>query len=202
MSHAASERHLDLPANAVELEAFWRDQLARHWKLMLAIGVLIELTGIFSILVPIVASISVAILAGWVLLVGGIVEFGHILRSGAAWDRIWGLVLAVITAIAGLSLLLFPLSGTITITVVLVVWFFLSGGMKLAAWWRTREIAGSWMLGLNGAASVVLGVLIWASLPSSAAWAIGLLVGIELLLYGMSLISAAFSGRQLARTGH
>jgi uncharacterized membrane protein HdeD (DUF308 family) len=198
MSHAASERHIDLPAEAAELEGLWRDQVARHWKLLLAIGVLIELTGIFSILVPIVASISVAILAGWALLVGGVVQFGHILRSGAGWDRIWRLALAAITAIAGLSLLLFPLSGTITITFVLVVWFFLSGGTKLAAWWRMRAVEGSWMLGLNGAASVVLGALIWASLPSSAAWAIGLLVGIELILYGMSLIAAAISGRQLA----
>jgi uncharacterized membrane protein HdeD (DUF308 family) len=198
MDHAASERAADLAADPAELGAFWREQVARHWRLLLTIGVLVELTGLFSILVPIVASISVAILVGWALLIGGGVQFGHVLRREAGWERVWRLFLAAVTALAGLSLLLFPLSGTITITFVLVVWFFISGGTKLGAWWQTRQVAGSWMLGLNGLSAVVLGALIWASLPSSAAWAIGLLVGIELILYGMSLIAAAWTGRRLA----
>jgi uncharacterized membrane protein HdeD (DUF308 family) len=198
MSHAASESSADVPRNAVELVAAWRGQLSRHWRLVLAIGILIELAGIFSILVPIVASISVAILVGWALLVGGVVQFAHVARRDAGWERVWRLFLALITAIAGLSILLFPLSGTITITFVLVAWFFVSGGTKLAAWSRLRHTEGSWMLGLNGFASVVLGVLIWASLPSSAVWAIGLLVGIDLVLYGSSLIMSALAGRRLA----
>jgi uncharacterized membrane protein HdeD (DUF308 family) len=198
MSHAASESSADVPRDAVDLVASWREQLSRHWKLLLATGVLLELAGIFSIFVPIVASISVAILAGWALLLGGVVQFGHVARKDAGWERIWRLFLALITAIAGLSILLFPLSGTITLTVVLVVWFWVSGGTKLAAWWRLRNVEGSWMLGLNGLASVVLGILIWADLPSSAAWAIGLLVGIDLVLYGSSLIMSALAGRRLA----
>jgi uncharacterized membrane protein HdeD (DUF308 family) len=198
MSHAASESSADVPREAIQLVAAWREQLSRHWRLLLAIGVLIELAGIFSIFVPIVASISVAILVGWALLVGGVVQFAHVARRDAGWERIWRLFLALITAVAGLSILLFPLSGTVTLTFVLVVWFFVSGGTKLAAWSRMRQADGSWMIGLNGFASIVLGVLIWASLPSSAAWAIGLLVGIDLVLYGSSLIMSALAGRRLA----
>jgi uncharacterized membrane protein HdeD (DUF308 family) len=62
-----------------------------------------------------------------------------------------------------------------------------------------RSVERSWMIGLNGALSLVLGVLIWADLPSSATWAIGLLVGIELLFAGSVLIMTALAGRQLAR---
>jgi uncharacterized membrane protein HdeD (DUF308 family) len=164
---------------------------------MLAIGVLMELSGVFSILVPIVTSISVAILVGWALLIGGAVQLAHVIRREAGWELVLRLFLALITVIAGLSILLFPLSGTITLTVVLVVWFFVSGGTKLAAWSKMRHVEGSWMLGLNGLASVVLGILIWADLPSSATWAIGLLVGIDLVLYGSSLIMAAIAGRRL-----
>lgn len=174
------------------------DSPSRPYKLLLGIGAVLVLTGIFSILVLIVVSVSVAILAGWILLVGGVVQFAHILRQTAGWDRVWRLLLALVTAIAGLSLLLFPLSGTITITFVLVVWFWVSGATKIGAWWRMRGVEGSWMLGLNGLVSVVSGALIWADLPSSAAWAVGLLVGIELLLCGMSLISAGLEGRRLA----
>jgi uncharacterized membrane protein HdeD (DUF308 family) len=197
MSHAASRTSAEVPREAAEIAALWREQLARHWKLLLAIGVLMELSGIFSILVPIVASISVAILVGWALLIGGVVQFANVIRRDAGWELVLRLFLALITVVAGLSILLFPLSGTITLTVVLVVWFFVSGGTKLAAWSQTRHIEGSWMLGLNGLASVVLGILIWADLPSSATWAIGLLVGIDLVLYGWSLIMAAIAGRRL-----
>ena len=159
-----------------------------------------SLAGLFSILVPIVTSITVAIFVGWALVVGGAIQFAHVIRRDAGWERVWRLALALVTVLAGLSLLLFPLSGTITLTVVLVVWLFLSGGAQLAAWWRRVHVEGSWTVGLTGLASVVLGILIWADLPSSAAWAIGLLVGIELVLYGMSLIMSAIAGRRLAQT--
>ena len=197
MSERASAATPDLAVHPADLRRFWSEQVQSHWRLLLGIGIGMELVGLFSILVPIVASISVAILAGWILLVGGVVQFGHVLRRQAGWDRVWRLFLAAVTAVAGLSMLVFPLSGTITITFVLVVWFWVSGATKIGGWWRTRGVERSWVLGLNGLVSVALGVLIWASLPSSAAWAVGLLVGIELILYGMSLITAGLAGRRL-----
>jgi uncharacterized membrane protein HdeD (DUF308 family) len=159
----------------------------------------LELAGFFSIFAPIITSISVAIFVGWALLIGGVIQFAHVLRREAGWERAWRLLVALITALAGLSILLFPLTGTISLTVVLVVWLFVSGVMQLGAWWQERHVEGSWTLGLAGLASVILGALIWADLPSSAAWAIGLLVGIEFILYGMSLIMSAIAGRSLAQ---
>jgi uncharacterized membrane protein HdeD (DUF308 family) len=200
MSHVASHAGTDVRPDTADLIAVWREQIARHWRLLLTIGILMSLAGIFSIIVPIVTSITVAIFVGWALVVGGAVQFAHVIRRDAGWERIWRLGLAAITVLAGLSLLLFPLSGTITLTVVLVVWLFLSGGAQLAGWWHARHVEGSWTVALTGLSSVVLGILIWADLPSSAAWAIGLLVGIELVLYGMSLIMSAIAGRRLADT--
>jgi uncharacterized membrane protein HdeD (DUF308 family) len=200
MSHVASSSGATVQSETLEIAAAWREQIARHWKLLLTIGILMSLAGIFSIIVPIVTSITVAIFVGWALVVGGAVQFAHVVRRDAGWERIWRLGLAAITVLAGLSLLLFPLSGTITLTVVLVVWLFLSGGAQLAGWWQARHVEGIWTVGLTGLSSVVLGILIWADLPSSAAWAIGLLVGVELVLYGMSLIMSAIAGRRLADT--
>lgn len=178
-----------------------REETARHWKLLLAIGVLCDLAGVYSIFVPIVASISVAVLVGWVLLFAGVVQFGHALRRDPtwSWDTAWQLLVSVLTIVAGAWILIAPLSGAITLTVVLVVWFWVLGVTRLLAWWRMRSVERSWMIGLNGALSLVLGVLIWADLPSSATWAIGLLVGIELLFAGSVLIMTALAGRQLAR---
>jgi uncharacterized membrane protein HdeD (DUF308 family) len=200
MSHVASHPGTDVRPDTADLIASWREQITRHWKLFLAIGIVMELAGVFSILAPIITSISVAIFVGWALLIGGVIQFAHVARREAGWERVWRLFVALVTAIAGLSILLFPLTGTISLTVVLVVWLFLSGGAQLGAWWRERHAEGSWAVGLTGLASVILGILIWADLPSSAAWAIGLLVGIEFILYGVSIIMAAIAGRALAHS--
>lgn len=185
-----------------ELAARVREETARHWKLLLAIGILCIVAGVYSIFVPIVASISAAVLVGWALLFAGIVELGHGLRRELAWSwgKAWELLVAVLTIVAGGWILLFPLDGTITLTVVLVAWFWAIGVMRLIAWWNIRGIKRSWTVGLNGLLSLALGILIWADFPSSATWAIGLLVGIELLFAGSALVMAALAGRQLARS--
>jgi uncharacterized membrane protein HdeD (DUF308 family) len=185
-----------------DLTARIREETARHWKLLLTIGILCDIVGVYSIFVPIVASISVAILVGWALVVGGIIQLGHGLRRDLAWtwEVTWQLLASVLTIAAGVFILLAPLTGTLTLTVVLVAWFWAIGVIRLVAWWKMRYVRGSWMTALNGALSLVLGILIWADLPSSATWAIGLLVGIELLFAGSGLIMTAFAGRQLARS--
>jgi uncharacterized membrane protein HdeD (DUF308 family) len=185
-----------------DLTARIREETARHWKLLLAIGILCDIVGVYSIFAPIVASISVAILVGWALVVGGIIQLGHGLRRDLAWtwEVAWQLLASVLTIAAGVFILLAPLTGTLTLTVVLVAWFWTIGVIRLVAWWKMRYVKGSWMTALNGALSLVLGILIWADLPSSATWAIGLLVGIELLFAGSGLIMTAFAGRQLARS--
>jgi uncharacterized membrane protein HdeD (DUF308 family) len=184
-----------------ELGTRLREETARHWKLLLAIGLLCDLAGVYSIFVPIVASISVTVLVGWVLLFAGIVEFGHVLRRDPTWSwyTAWQLLVSLLTIVAGAWILIFPLTGTITLTVVLVAWFWAIGVTRLLVWWRMRGFERSWTVGLNGALSLLLGILIWADLPSSATWAIGLLVGIELIFAGSGLIMTALAGRQLAQ---
>jgi uncharacterized membrane protein HdeD (DUF308 family) len=180
-----------------------REETARHWKLLLGIGVLCELAGVYSIFVPIVASISAAVLVGWALVFAGIVQFANILRRerGSSWDVAWRVLVSVLTIAAGAWIVIFPLTGTITLTVVLVAWLWAIGVTRMLAWWRMRRLEGAWAVGLNGLVSVVLGIFIWIDFPSSAAWAIGLLVGVELLFAGAGMIMLAMAGRRLADAG-
>jgi uncharacterized membrane protein HdeD (DUF308 family) len=200
MSDIAGQ-HAGIPHIGGEIAVRLREETARRWKLLLAIGLLCYAAGVFSIFVPIVASISVTVLVGWAILVAGVVQLGHVLRRELAWTWpvAWRLLIAFLTAVAGLWILILPWSGTVTLTVVLVVWLWIIGGTRLMAWWRMRGVERSWIDGLNGAVSVILGILIWADLPSSAAWAIGLLVGIELLFAGSGLIMTALAGRRLTQ---
>jgi uncharacterized membrane protein HdeD (DUF308 family) len=201
MSDIAGHRIEGIAGVEGELIEQVREQSARHWKLLLAIGVLCDIAGVYSIFVPIVASISASVLVGWALLFAGIVQLAHMLRRERtwSWDVAWRLLVSLLTIVAGAWIVISPLTGAITLTVVLVAWFWTIGATRLLAWWRIRHMRGSWTVGFNGAASLILGILIWADLPSSAAWAIGLLVGIELLFAGSGLIMTAIAGRRLAR---
>jgi uncharacterized membrane protein HdeD (DUF308 family) len=161
--------------------------LNRVRKWLLISGVLSLIAGAVAIAVPIVASVTVAIFIGWVLVFAGITMLIH-----AVLDRVplRGLE-ALLTLIAGLYVLVFPLHGTVTLTFVLAVWFFASGVMSLVIAWRWREAPERWITAISGVLSIVMGFLIAASLPSSAAWAIGLLVGINLIFWGTRALAAA-----------
>lgn len=175
---------------------FARDVSGR-WKWFLALGVIALIGGVFAILVPVAASISAAIVAGWALLFGAVSRLFAVFRADRASERVTHLVLGLLYLVAGLYLLLFPVSGTITLTIVLVAYFLASGAVQLVSAIQARGSGNmAWGVFL-GLLSIVLGVMIWADLPSSAAWAIGLLIGIQLVFAGTDLIMIAWAARNL-----
>jgi uncharacterized membrane protein HdeD (DUF308 family) len=168
---------------------------ARKW---LAIsGVLALIGGIVAIAVPAIASVTIAIFVGWVLVFAGATMAGRAFALRAERVRAergefaLRLLEAVLTLAAGVCILLFPLTGVLTLTFFLTAWFLVSGAVQLYAAWKLRGAPGAGWLTLNGVVSLLLGVLILADLPSSAAWAIGLLVGVNLLFWGINALIAA-----------
>jgi uncharacterized membrane protein HdeD (DUF308 family) len=164
-----------------------RDQLGRAWRWLMVAGWLALLVGVVSIAVPVIASVTMAIFVGWVLLGSGIAAAIYAISHRAPLRGLEALVALA----AGFYLLVFPLHGTVTLTFVLAVWFFASGVFSLAYALQWRGVPGWWLSALGGVSSVILGFLIAASLPSSAAWAIGLLVGINLVFWGVRALLAA-----------
>jgi uncharacterized membrane protein HdeD (DUF308 family) len=148
------------------------------------------IAGALAIILPAAASVTVAILIGWILLVVGVFALAH------AWSvrepgRGLRILNAVLMVLVGIALLAFPLTGTFTLTFFLAAFFLVTGAINLAAAIAQRDEPGAPMLGLHGALSLILGVLIVADLPSSAGWAIGLLVGVNLIFFGVRCIAAA-----------
>jgi uncharacterized membrane protein HdeD (DUF308 family) len=163
---------------------------ARTWLRVL--GIVSLAGGLIALVVPAVASVTVAILVGWVLIVVGASMLAHELRMRGRGHRHWAdVVKAVLTELAGICLVAFPLTGTLTLTFLLAAWLLGSGGAQVAGWWQARGRPLADLLGLNGIVSMLLGVLIAVSLPSSAAWAIGLLVGVDLIFFGVRTLFAS-----------
>ena len=164
---------------------------------LIVAGVLGILVGLVAIAVPAAASVATATIIGIVLLCAAfplaIDGFaGHHTLGG----RVLRLLLAVLTLAAGLYLLVAPLEGTYTLTVILVIWFVAIGFARIAGGLAALGAPGAGLTIANGAVSLVLGLLIAEELPESSDWAIGLLVGIDLLFFGVcALWMAAELGR-------
>jgi uncharacterized membrane protein HdeD (DUF308 family) len=172
------------------------DDQRRSRTLLIVAGVLALLAGFGAIVVPAVAAVGTAIFIGIVLLLGGIPLAMEAFAGHDLGGTLLRLLVAALTAIAGIYLLAAPLEGTYTLTVMLVIWFVAIGFARLAGGLVHLGLPGAGASALSGLLSIILGVLIAEKLPSSADWAIGLLVGIDLLFFGMNALwLAAESGR-------
>jgi len=168
------------------------EDLRRVRRWLTISGILGLIGGIAAIAVPAIASLTIAIFIGWVLVFASAVMGARAVAvRGQRREFLLRLAEALLTLAAGVCILLFPLTGVLTLTFFLTAWFLASGALQLYGAWRMRGLPGAGWLGLDGALSVLLGILIAVELPSSAAWAVGLLVGVNLLFWGVSALIAA-----------
>lgn len=166
-----------------------------HKGLILVAGILAILAGIAAIVVPAVASVGMAIFIGWILVFASGVTLVDAF-SGSTFSRTaFRVVLAVVTFGAGVYLLVAPLRGTYTLTVMLVLWFVAVGFTRIVVGIAEHGEPGWGFTVLNGAISLILGIMIARRLPESADWAIGLLVGIDLLFYGTTMVAGWYALR-------
>ena len=177
-----------------------REGLARSWKTLMTIGVIAIVIGCIAILVPAVAAVGTAIFIGWILVLAGGFLFAAAFSAHSVGSLILRLIWAVLTFVVGLWLILEPHNGTLTLTFVLGVYFLFMGLTRLAVAFAARGQEDAGLVGLSGAGGLLIGILVLAKFPSSADWAIGLLVGIDLIFAGWTLTSVALVGKDLARS--
>lgn len=169
------------------------------WKVMMTIGIVVSIAGIAAIAVPAVASVSIAVFVGILLLCAGVAQGIGAFRAETVGRGVMSGLLGLLMIVAGGAVLADPEGGTVTLTLVLALWLFASGVVRIVWAVRTRDvIEHAGLVGFGGGLSILLGVLIANHLPSSAAWAIGLLVGIELLSAGALLVWLAFALKRAA----
>ncbi len=191
-------------ADLDRLQSAVANSLHAHWRLFLAEGIILVILGILAIVVPPIATIAVEVLIGWLLLMSGIVGLISTFRTRGAPGFGWSLLSAVIGTVAGIVLLAWPLSGALSLTLILTVFLVLEGVVSiLYALEHKRELSGRWgMMLFSGVVDLFLAAIIFAGLPGTAAWAIGLLVGINLVFGGSALIAMALHARNIAPADH
>lgn len=164
------------------------------WKWFLALGMVLVLTGGFAMVFPLGAAYGIEVFVGILLLISGCAYMINAIAS-RKHGFVWQLLLGLLYLGVGVMLLVYPLSGVVTLTLVLGICFLVSGTFKSVIALASRKSQGWGMLLVSGLLGIILGILILASWPSSSEWVIGLLVGIDLLFAGMTMIMLALAAR-------
>lgn len=169
-----------------------------HWKAFLFEGILLVILGLAAMIVPPLASLAVTIFLGWMFLASGIAGLAITFWARQMPGFWWSLVSAALAIVAGVVLLMRPVQGTLTLTIVVGAYFLAEGVTTIMyALEHRRELSERWGWMLTaGLMDIVVAGFIIAGLPGSALWAIGLLVGINLMFGGATLIGMALAARK------
>ena len=187
-------------SDAQSIRAAVSAAIHRHWGLFLLEGILLIVLGAFAVLVPAVASVAATIVFGWILLLSGLIGLVATLRARQAPGFGWSLLSAVIGIAAGIILLAMPLQGTLSLTAVLIAFLLIEGVASILYALEHRKGSSgrwSWMLA-SGIVDLVLGLILLAGLPGTAVWALGLLIGINMIFGGWALVWMALHARSEA----
>jgi uncharacterized membrane protein HdeD (DUF308 family) len=172
-----------------ELAETLRAGLQRCSRTLLIAGVALIVLGTVAIVAPGLATLFVTTFLGWVFVISAVTEFYLAFQVHGGW-RIAGAVLTgLVSLVAGAWLLLNPAAGALALTFLLAAYFVASGIVKAIAAWQLRHVGGSGWTYLSAACSVLLGLLVFSGWPGTAAWLLGLIVGIDLLFYGWALVA-------------
>jgi uncharacterized membrane protein HdeD (DUF308 family) len=175
-----------------------RRYVAENWGWFLGLGIVLVLAGIAAFAFPLLFTIATTILLGCLFLIGGAVLLAHGLRVRRWVGITWSLLVGVLYLLAGAYLAFFPLGGLVTLTILLAVLFVVEGIAEIVMGTRVRPHDGWLLLIVSGFVAIAAGVLITLGLPASSEWAIGLLVGINLVFTGCTYIFVALAARRAA----
>jgi uncharacterized membrane protein HdeD (DUF308 family) len=168
------------------------------WGWLLAGGIAMIFFGFVAISTPLITALAVEVLVGSLFLVGGIAQFIQAWRLREE-TGFWPFIGAVLTAGLGLLLLSYPLSGVLTLTLVIGTYFFASGLLRMVAAINVWHLPGAGWVLFSGAISTLLGGLIWTGWPGNSVGIIGLLVGIDFIFSGASWVSLALLARGIRK---
>ena len=171
----------------------------KNRSLLIILGIITVVAGFFAILNPLAGSIAVTLLTGWCFLLLGALNIIAVFQETDWSHRLWSLLLAVLAVLAGISLLANPLAGVISLTYLLAILFIVSGIFKIVVSLAMQAGNWKWMVLLSGVLSLGLGILIFANFAEAALTTLGLLLGLQLISDGASMLGLAMATRRIER---
>jgi uncharacterized membrane protein HdeD (DUF308 family) len=170
---------------------------SHRWGWFLGLGILQIVVGIFCWLDVVAASIAGVVVIGVLLLLGGVFQVVHAFTVRGWSGFLLHVLMGVLYVVGGLLLMDEPVRGSLIITIVISVLLIVSGVARLVMAATHRHMPGLWLVILSGVVSLVVGVLLYASLPWSSLWVLGTLIAIELVFHGIAWIQFGLALKKL-----
>jgi uncharacterized membrane protein HdeD (DUF308 family) len=177
------------------------ETIRTYWGLFLAQGLIMMVLGAAAIVWPQISTLAVDLYAGWMFLISGIFGLVTMFVAPSAAAFFWSLLTAALSLFVGVLLLWHPVEGVVSLTLVLIAFFIVEGVFQIAAAIRDRQAlpdTWGWLL-MSGIADLVLAAMMIWGWPLTAVWALGLIVGLNLLTSGLAIVMVAVAGRSMVR---
>jgi uncharacterized membrane protein HdeD (DUF308 family) len=163
----------------------------------IGLSVLMIVAGVLAIIVPPAAGVAVVFLVAWLLVLSGGAHFVFAWYTRTTGGMIWELLLGIVYVFVGVYVLMHPVAGLASLTLVLAIYLFAEGILELILGFRLRPMASSSWLLFDGIITLILAIMIWRTWPSSTEWVIGTLVGISMLFSGVTRLMLCLAARRL-----
>lgn len=157
-------------------------------------GWVVLIAGMFALLSPLIAGTFVTIIVGATMLVAGVTRIIDAFQGGGFWTGLFG----AIYCIGGFMIVVDPLPGLLALTMVLTIYFMAVGISEIIAAFQMRPTKGWGFVLFSGVISALLAFMIWNQWPLSGTWAVGTLVGIQLMFSGITMITVSSAVRKFA----
>jgi uncharacterized membrane protein HdeD (DUF308 family) len=164
----------------------------------MVLSALIMLAGLIAMTVPLIAGIAVAVIVGWMLMFTGVLHLVFAWGARRPGMIVWQVLLGLAYGFIGVYVLINPVAGLAGLTFAIAVYLFVEGILELVLGFRLRPAAGSGWLVFDGFITLILAIMISSAWPSSAAWAVGVLVGVSMFFSGMTRLMLSLAARRIA----
>jgi uncharacterized membrane protein HdeD (DUF308 family) len=161
---------------------------SHRWSWFVGLGIVQVIMGVLCWIDVVAASIAGVVIIGVLLLVGGVFQIIHAFAVRGWSGFLLHVLMGVLYVVGGMLLMDEPLRGSLIITLVISVLLIVSGAMRLVMAATHRHMQGLWLVILSGVVSLVIGVLLYLSLPWSSLWVLGTLIAVELVFHGIAWV--------------
>jgi len=185
-----------------DVERAISETVRTYWVLFLVQGVIMMALGVLAIIWPQISTLAVDIYVGWMFLLSGLVGLVTMFLAPNVEAFLWSLLTAALSLFVGVLLLWHPVEGVVSLTLVLIAFFIVEGIVQIAAAIKHRDAfpdSWGWMV-MSGIVDLVLAALLISGWPGTASWALGLIVGVNLITSGLAITMVAIASRHLVRT--
>jgi len=174
-------------------------EIVRHastWSIVW--GVLLIIFGMLAVGSPFLAAVAVNVVIAWLIILAGVVHLILAFHAHRSGSLIWKLLVGVAYLFFGVYLIMHPVLGVASLTLALASLFLIEGVLDIVLFFKMRTMRGSsWVL-VDGIITLLLGLMIYLHWPSSSVWAIGTLVGVSMIISGVTRVMLSLAVRKVA----